>query len=77
MPPAAMHAFFEQLGRDEHVVGRGLGIVEDGRELSQVTGAEEVRDLEHRGLGEQGERLGVDLHEPRGPRPRTSTRSRR
>ena len=54
----------QQLGRDEHVVGRRLGVVEDGGELREVPGPQQVRDLEHRRLGEQGERLGLDLQEP-------------
>ena len=32
--------------------------------MREVTRAQEMRDLEHRGLGEQGQRFGIDLHEP-------------
>ena len=38
----------QQLDRDEHVVGRRLGIVEDRRELREVARAQQVRDVEHR-----------------------------
>ena len=53
----------QQVERDEAVVGRGLGIVEDVRELLKVTRAQQVLDVADRGLGERGDRLGLDLEE--------------
>ena len=43
----------EQVERDELVVVARLGVVEDVRELLQVRRAQVVRDVVHRGLGEQ------------------------
>ena len=63
MPPAAMHAFFSSSVATKRVVGRRFGIVEDRRELREVAGPQQVRDVEHRLLGEQRERLGIDLDE--------------
>ena len=63
MPPAGDARVLQQLDRDEHVVGRRFGIVEDRGELGEVAGPQQVRDVEHRGLGEQRERLGLDLQE--------------
>ena len=57
----------QQFERDEPVVRRGLGIVEDRRELREVAGPQQVRDLVHRGTREQRERFGVDLEELAGP----------
>src|SRR5262249_47949476 len=54
----------QQLGCDEHVVGRRLGVVENRTQLREMPGAEQVRDLEHRGLREERERFGIDLYEP-------------
>ena len=53
----------QQLERDEAVVRRRLGIVEDRAELGEVPGPQEVRDVVHRLAGEQRQRFGVDLEE--------------
>src|SRR5262249_26382474 len=45
------------------VVGRGLGVVEDGGDLLQVLGAVEERDVAERLAGEQGEPFGGDLED--------------
>ena len=50
----------EQLERDELVVGRRLGVVEDRAELLEVARAQEVRDVVDRGAGEERQRLGLD-----------------
>ena len=54
----------QQVERDEAVVGRGFGVVEDAAQLREVTGPQKVGDVEHGLPGEQGERLGLDLQEP-------------
>ena len=38
----------QQLERDEAVVGRRLGVVEDRAQLREVAGPQEVRDVAHR-----------------------------
>ncbi len=53
----------EQLEGDEVVVGRCLGVVEDGGQLGEVAGSEEVGDVAHGLAREQGEGLGLDLQE--------------
>ena len=63
IPPAAMHAFFKQLERDEAVVGRRFGVVEDRAQLGEVAGAQQVRDVEHRPAREQRQRFRLDLDE--------------
>ena len=50
-PPAAMLGVLQQVERDEAVVGRRLGVVEDGAELREVTGPQEVGDVAHRLAG--------------------------
>ena len=57
----------QQLERDEPVVGRRLGVVEDRAQLREVPGPQEVRDVAHRLGREQGQRLGLDLEEAGGP----------
>ena len=37
----------QQVERDEAVVGRGLGVVEDGAQLREVAGPQEVGDVAH------------------------------
>ena len=39
----------QQLQRDEAIVRRRFGIVEDRRQLREVAGTQQVRDVEHRG----------------------------
>ncbi len=53
----------QQLHRDEPVVGRRLGVIEDRPELRQVPGPQEVGDVAHRLGGEQGEHAGIHLEE--------------
>ena len=53
----------QELDRDEPVVRRRLGIVEDRPQLGEVARSQQVRDVEHRFAGEQRERLGVDPEE--------------
>ena len=53
----------QQLEGDEAVVGRRLGVVEDGRQLGEVAGPQQVGDVAHGLAGEQRERLGLDLQE--------------
>ena len=62
-PPAAMHAFFSSSSATNAVVGRRLGVVEDRRELREVAGPQQVRDVVHRLPGQQRQRLGIDLQE--------------
>ena len=62
-PPAAMRVL-QQVERDEPVVGRRLGVVEDRPQLREVAGPQQVGDVEHRPAGQQRQRLGVDLDEP-------------
>jgi hypothetical protein len=47
----------EQLEGDEAVVRRGLGIVEDGAELLQMAGAQQVRDVVEGVGGQRRDRL--------------------
>jgi len=49
--------------RDELVVVAGLRVVHDGAHLGQVRGAQVVRDVMHRRLGQQAKRLGSHLKE--------------
>ena len=51
----------EQLQRHELVVLRRLLVLEDARKLLQVRRAEQVRHVDHRLLGQERERLGLDL----------------
>jgi hypothetical protein len=53
----------EQIKRNESVVGRRLGIVQDGPQLSEVAGPQIVGDVEHGLPGEEGERLGLNPQE--------------
>jgi hypothetical protein len=50
----------EHVERDEAIVRRRLGILEDAAELRQVARTEEVRDIAHRLVGEACQRGGVD-----------------
>ena len=51
----------QELECDEAVIRRRLGIVENIRELLQVTWAQQVRDIHHRSRCQEPERLGLDL----------------
>jgi hypothetical protein len=53
----------EQVERDEAIVGRGRGVVEDPAQLGEVSGTELVRDVAHRLVRELRERLRSDLEE--------------
>lgn len=53
----------QQVEGDELVVVARLGVLEDLPQLSEVARAEVVRDVVHRGLGEQAQGLGRDLEE--------------
>mmetsp|Transcript_29571 Transcript_29571/g.50209 ORF Transcript_29571/g.50209 Transcript_29571/m.50209 type:complete len:587 (-) Transcript_29571:115-1875(-) len=53
----------QELEGHEPVVGRGLGVLQDLRQLPQVRGAQEVRNVHHRLRGEQAQGLGLDLQE--------------
>ena len=53
----------EEVERDEAVVGRGLGVVEDAPELREVPRPEQVGDVAHRLARQQGQRLGLDPEE--------------
>ena len=53
----------QEVERDEAVVGRGLGVVEDPRQLGQVPGPQVVGDVVHRLGGQRGEHPGLDLEE--------------
>ena len=53
----------QQVGGDEPVVGRGLGVVDDRAQLGQVRRPQQVLDVLHRLADECGERGGVDLEE--------------
>ena len=53
----------QQVERHEPIVARGLGVVEDRADLRQMTGAQVVVDLEHRGRRELGDRRGGDAEE--------------
>ena len=57
----------QQLERDEAVVRRRLGVVEDRAQLGEVAGPQQVGDVEHRLLREQRQRFGLDLEEPPAP----------
>ncbi len=50
----------QHVERDEAVVHRRLGVLEDLPELRQVTRAEEVRDVTHGLVGEPRQRRGID-----------------
>ncbi len=63
MPPAAMHAFFSSSVATNTSLGDASGSSRIARELREMTRTQEVRDLEHRGLRQQRQRLGVDLQE--------------
>ncbi len=71
------HGVAQHLPGDEAVVVRGLGVVEDGPQLLQVPGAEEVGDVAHRLGGETAQHRGIDPQDasarppprPSGPRP--------
>ena len=61
----------EELEGHEPVVGRGLRVPEDVRQLLEVAGPEEVRDVAHRLVGQPGEGRRLDLEErPPGRRDR-------
>ena len=51
----------QQLERDEAVVGRGLGVVEDLAQLREVAGAQQVRDVVEGRRRELHQGLGLDL----------------
>ena len=53
-----MLAFLQHVERDEAVVRRGLGVVEDAAQLRQMAGPEEVRDVAD-GLGGEPREAGV------------------
>ena len=53
----------EQFGGYEAVVGRGLRIIEDRRQLCQVAGPQQVGDVAHGGRREEADGLVVDLEE--------------
>jgi hypothetical protein len=53
----------QQVERDEAVVGRRLGIIEDAPQLSQVPRTQQVRDVAHGLAREQAQRLGLHAHE--------------
>ena len=53
----------EQIERDELVVVRRFGIVEDARELRQVIRAQVMRDVVQRRFGQQAHRFRLDLQE--------------
>src|SRR5690606_28109956 len=54
----------QQVERHETVVGGRLRVVKDPPELRPVRGTQQVRDGAHGGLGEQPQRLRLDLQEP-------------
>src|SRR3546814_6282518 len=51
----------QQFERDEMVVRRGLLVVEDGAQLGQMAGPEQMRNIMHRREGEIAERLRRNL----------------
>ncbi len=53
----------EQVERDEAVVARGVGVVDDPAQLGEVAGPQVVADVVHRLVGEPPDRLRVDLQE--------------
>ena len=53
----------QQVEGDEAVVVAGLRIVEDGAQLGEVIGPQEVGDVAHRLRGQPGDRLGLDAQE--------------
>ena len=62
-PPGGDVGVLEQLQGDEAVVGRGLGVVEDGGQLGEVAGPEQVGDVAHGLAREQRQGLGLDPQE--------------
>ena len=55
------HRVFQHFQGDEAVIGRTLGILEDGGQLFQMGGSVEVGHLFEGGPGQQGQALGIDL----------------